>query len=198
MSTASTNSTAKPKRSFKLIFPVKGGRYIGRSPKQAATKAFTYLTKQGAQYGGGKNVEFKIQESTQGSNHVISIYRGSKHKLDVPIKAVIKGKPVEYKFKNNIKKVGIVKPKETTKTVTPKSKPKKSQTGKVTEVRAKRKKASTKRKSAPKKRVSKKKPSTKKKSTPKKRTSTKRKSATKKRTSTKQKSAPKRRASKKK
>lgn len=82
-------------RYFHLIYNNKiKGRFTGKAPGQAASKAFTALYKKNprAQYGQGINVNlnlninepinFSIIECTRGSKHKTFYYTGIRHKLD--------------------------------------------------------------------------------------------------------------------
>lgn len=68
-------------RNFKLVKPEMGGLYTGKSPKQAAQKAFTQLRKQNKVRG---DFSFSIKETTKDSTRKIYKYSGRRHKLDEP------------------------------------------------------------------------------------------------------------------
>ena len=68
-------------RNFKLIEPNMGSIYTGKSPKQAAQKAFTQLRKKS---NSNKKIKFSIKETTQDSKKKVYTYEGSRNKLDTP------------------------------------------------------------------------------------------------------------------
>jgi hypothetical protein len=97
------------------------GRFAGRVPKQAASKAFTALYKKNprAQYGQGINVNlnlnvnepinFSIIECTRGSKNKKFYYTGIRHKLDKERTMELRDrdlkivKTINYKYYNSIK-----------------------------------------------------------------------------------------------
>lgn len=120
------SSAGAKERYFKVLDPKvnKGemfGRYNSKSPKQAATKAFTAILARRKEEGvstSGK-IHFVLRESTQGSDHKMSYYVGervdlAKHKdpktgkpmghkvVDVKDKKTGQVRQITYKFKNII------------------------------------------------------------------------------------------------
>lgn len=109
-----------PRRYFKAIYKrddevVCNGRYRGRKPKQAASKALTAITKGMVEAGEDVNdvsIHFCIMEQTRGSKHKKYYYAGKKHELDEPvivsITKTVDGKKItqeiKYKKKSVIKK----------------------------------------------------------------------------------------------
>jgi hypothetical protein len=90
------------------------GRFSGKTPKQAARKAFTAIVKK---YGmNGHDVvdfpiKFRIVESTRGKRKRVHKYCGIRHRLHTPIRQVIQDshgnngdKVIVYNYKNNIKR----------------------------------------------------------------------------------------------
>lgn len=102
-------------RYFKCIYDNKEfGRYCGRTPKQAASKALTSIIKS----NGGNNecvdkkFNFVLRECTRGYKSKEKKYEGSRVKLNDPIIVKIsnkinsdKDKTITYKFLNKIKYV---------------------------------------------------------------------------------------------
>ena len=93
-------------RYFKVVDTegITHGRFSGRTPKQAANKAFTSLCK--TTVGGGLNgeIKFSIVESTSGSKRWKYNYVGKRLKLNNPIQVVMGGVMVQYKFVNRVYK----------------------------------------------------------------------------------------------
>ena len=98
------------KRSFTILdFPKKGqeyGRYLSTSPSNAASKAFTQLSRIiNLKNSNVKNhVIFTIRETTQGSPEKTYTYIGTRVELEQPIIQNISGKQITYRFKNIISK----------------------------------------------------------------------------------------------
>lgn len=98
------------KRSFTILdFPKKGeefGRYLSASPSNAASKAFTQLSRIiGLKNTNNKNhMVFTIRETTQGSPPKTYTYIGTRVELVKPIIKQINGKTITYRFKNIISK----------------------------------------------------------------------------------------------
>ncbi len=104
------------KRTFKLLVssvnpPVEenqlsgsGGRYVGRTPMQAAKKTFTQLARKVC---GGEACDFTftIQESTQGSDKKQFSYTGERVELEEPQTINRAGAEYAIRFKNNVKAV---------------------------------------------------------------------------------------------
>ena len=82
-------------RNFKLIEPNTPSTYTGKTPKQAAQKAFTQLRKKN---NSNKKIKFSIKETTQDSAKKVYMYEGSRNKLDTP-------QIVQYGSGKNVKKV---------------------------------------------------------------------------------------------
>lgn len=100
-------------RSFRLVEPMEGGYFKGKTPRQAAAKAYTSLRRKDlssdSQKGGAYTKEFVIREVTKGCERKTYKYRGQYDRLDTPIERVIK-KPegdirIVNKFKANISRV---------------------------------------------------------------------------------------------
>lgn len=103
------------KRSFKVKLPGYDdfdGRFIGKTPYQAANKAFSRFFRAGKNADLiGKNINFTIKESTRVKGGVINEYEydGVRLKVDelveypVTVKGVVK--TIVKKFKNKLKKV---------------------------------------------------------------------------------------------
>ena len=100
-------------RSFRLVEPMEGGYFKGKTPRQAAAKAYTSLRRhdlnKDSQKGGAYKKEFVIREVTKSSDRKLYKYRGQYDKLATPIERVIK-KPtgdikIVNKFKANITRV---------------------------------------------------------------------------------------------
>lgn len=80
------------------------GRYEGRSPKQAASKAFTALHGIMADKGmpnSGK-IHYELQEITRGSARKVHYYVGERVELEKPIIRMIGCKEVPFRFINKI------------------------------------------------------------------------------------------------
>ncbi|AYV84572.1 MAG: hypothetical protein Hyperionvirus29_25 [Hyperionvirus sp.] len=84
------------------------GRYSGQTPKQAASKAFTKLYKEGYTYLN-RPIVFKIYECTRNSMNQHHSYEGCRSELEHPLEVKYKSgesdKIVKYKFKNKITKL---------------------------------------------------------------------------------------------
>ena len=100
-------------RSFRLVEPMEGGYFKGKTPRQAAAKAYTSLRRKDlssdSQKGGAYTKEFVIREVTKGCERKTYKYKGQYDRLDTPIERVIK-KPegdirIVNKFKANISRV---------------------------------------------------------------------------------------------
>jgi len=106
-------------RYFRLVYNDEvQGRFTGKMPKQAASKAFTSLYKQNKkmQHGQGMNlnveepISFSIIECTRGIKHRKFYYTGIRHKLDKERTIEIRDHRdpkimtiVKYKYYNSIK-----------------------------------------------------------------------------------------------
>lgn len=98
------NENEKPRqyrrrRSFKIINN-NISRFYGKTPKEAASKAFTSLIKNIDQ----NELNFSIIECTQNSKKKIYKYDGKRIKLENPILRKIGNKEFHYNFKNLILK----------------------------------------------------------------------------------------------
>ncbi|AYV80601.1 MAG: hypothetical protein Harvfovirus3_46 [Harvfovirus sp.] len=96
-------------RYFKCIYNGHAiGRYANRSPRQAASKAFTRLFKDGCT-NLNQPINFEIVECTRGKIKKCHIYEGYRYELDSPLYVEFKCGPshkiVRYKFKNKITKL---------------------------------------------------------------------------------------------
>lgn len=76
------------------------GHFTGKTPSQAASKAFNSILKNGSKKANSLN--FTIVESTQGSNKKEYTYHGKREKLDKPVELQIGGKKIVKKYKNKI------------------------------------------------------------------------------------------------
>ena len=94
------------KRSFTIVkTEIKGkgcslaehGRYISKTPKGAAKKAFTRECRS-RKLKGKCSMKVIIRETTSGSKNKIFEYRFERTKLKTPIKLQINGTEVEYKY----------------------------------------------------------------------------------------------------
>lgn len=108
----------KKKRNFKRIDPKTGeniGRYIGATPKQAASKSYTRYVMTAIKLGKRvpKKTDIFIRESTIPSQKKIYAYHAKRIKLDEPqviqIRDKAKGteKIVTYKYRNVITKIEV-------------------------------------------------------------------------------------------
>lgn len=61
------------------------GRFEGRNPKQAASKAFSALIQKNKEYSINEWIVFKIKECTRGSIKKEFKYFGKREKLESPI-----------------------------------------------------------------------------------------------------------------
>ena len=101
-------------RSFRLFDPktgeVIGGRYRGRNPRQAASKAYTKLLKSD-ELDGSEETTLHIKESTRGGNRRIFAYSANREELKNPQKVELVGpngpRVICYRFKNRISKIAI-------------------------------------------------------------------------------------------
>lgn len=84
---------------------LKGGRFKGRNPMQAAKKAYTKIcniaTKSG--YEGDCFYIFTIQETSQKSGKKEFTYQGERHRLENPEPIVKDGNTYYVKFSSNVK-----------------------------------------------------------------------------------------------
>ena len=112
-------NTQKPtERYFKLIDAKTGksyGRYIGGTPKQAASKGYTKML-QKLKANGKKAPAHSViylRESTRGSARKVYGYEAARIRLPEPQELVItdketgKEKTITYNFRNKIKKVAV-------------------------------------------------------------------------------------------
>lgn len=116
--TASKKDTAS-QRFFKLYNADTGesfGRYVGKTPKQAACKGYSQLLrkmrKDGKKVNANTQTTIYLRESTRGSSKKLYGYSASRVKLDQPQRhEIVKQdggkKVVEYKHRNTVKKVVI-------------------------------------------------------------------------------------------
>ena len=147
---AVSSSVKKSTRSFKVRLPgstVFEGRFTGLTPYQAANKALTKLYKLNKNKNLSKQVTFTIRESTRGSKKKEYTYNGNRSKLSTPVSYNITDsngvtKTITKQFKNTLTKVKLADLKSlenstpvvssvTKKSVTGKSKVKKSVAKKV-------------------------------------------------------------------
>ena len=74
------------------------GLFCGKTPKQAANKAFTSIIKAGDDKLLGKMINFTIKECTRGTKHREYHYEGIRQKLDAPIEVQYGGGDKKIKF----------------------------------------------------------------------------------------------------
>jgi hypothetical protein len=85
-----------------------GGRYLSTNPYNAAKKAANQLfrkiknEKKYNKFKSSKTLKFTLRETTSSSNKKEFTYKASQVKLDKPIKVIIKGKEIIYKFRIDI------------------------------------------------------------------------------------------------
>ena len=105
------------KRFFRCLYRatdgsvVNAGRYSGKKPKQAASKAFTAIVKKN-NVTTGESVTFLIQECTRGSRKKKYSYEGSQVNLPTPVEIKIKKKDgtfsqISYAKNNVLKKIAL-------------------------------------------------------------------------------------------
>ena len=82
------------------------GRYAGKRPRQAASKAFTNMMKEKHKTGNTTEGEFemKLVECTRGSACKVYSYVGERVKLDKPETMNIAGQEITYNYRNKILK----------------------------------------------------------------------------------------------
>ena len=78
------------------------GRFKSKTPKQAASKAFTSIIKG---LDKTKKIEFSIRECTRGSKCKVFSYVGQKLEYDNPIEVTIGNKIVKFKHSNTIYRI---------------------------------------------------------------------------------------------
>jgi hypothetical protein len=108
------------KRYFKMIHEqnLHKGKYIGRKPKQAASKALTSIWRNEMKNGNdvtGKTLNIVIKEFTRNKTHKIHEYEGTRIKLDKPTEVKLKlpddtngnsnVKTILYKYTNKLHKI---------------------------------------------------------------------------------------------
>lgn len=162
-SSKTAKSAGKTKRYFKLVNTKTGefsGRYVGDTPKQAASKSFTKLVQ--SYKKNNKKIPGKmplvIRESTRGKNRKYYAYDASRVKLDTPSKLQITDqngdtKHIVYHYRNIVRKIKVPeelasKAKPTKKSVKKGSKAAGSKTAKKTTKSAKTTKSTKSTKSA--------------------------------------------------
>lgn len=105
-------------RYFKIVDAKTGeshGRYVGKTPKQAGSKAYTKIKNKYKQSGGKipKSTTLFLRESTRGKAKKIYGYTASSIKLDKPQKLTItdkitgEPKTIVYRFRNKIKRFPV-------------------------------------------------------------------------------------------
>lgn len=101
-------------RYFKCIYNgSEFGRYSGRTPKQAASKAFTAIIKNngGSNNCINNNYSFLLRECTRGFKSKEKEYEGKRIKLDNPICIKIKSenndKNIKYQYLNKVKYIPL-------------------------------------------------------------------------------------------
>jgi len=100
------------KRWFKILINdgKNDGRYSGKKPKQAASKALTSILKKNGKSGENthEKIKFSIIECTRGSKHKVYNYVGQRIKLKNPMPVSIgKGqeeKVINYQYNNRVMK----------------------------------------------------------------------------------------------
>jgi hypothetical protein len=103
------SKSTSDKRSFTIkINGKKFGRLISRTPRQAAQKAVSCLERRHAsgelknEYTKNDWNEFKIIETTRGSNKKEFGYRGIRQERDEPVEAQIAGKTITCRFDTKV------------------------------------------------------------------------------------------------
>lgn len=95
-------------RTFTIVgYPNDGenyGRYIAKTPKRAANKAFTKLSRKiDLKNTNNKNLlVFIIKETTKNSDNKEYKYAGTRVELAKPVIKTINGKQIIYRYKNII------------------------------------------------------------------------------------------------
>jgi hypothetical protein len=116
-SSKTSKGAKKSKRYFKLVNTKTGefhGRYVGDTPKQAASKSFTKLVqsyKKNNKKIPGK-MSLVIRESTRGKNRKYYAYDATRVKLDTPSQLNIKdasgnNKRIVYHYRNVVRKIKV-------------------------------------------------------------------------------------------
>jgi hypothetical protein len=106
---------SKPNRFFKCIYVntdgeiITTGRYSGKKPKQAASKALTGIVKN-CELEGNQSVKFLMAECTRGSKKKRYSYSGHQQELETPVEVVIKRQSggeqkIVYNKHNVVKKI---------------------------------------------------------------------------------------------
>lgn len=123
--TANTKAPAKKgaepvatKRYFKRLDPVDGkmyGRYTGKTPKQAASKAYTKLRKamREQKLAIPQQTTIYVRESTRNSARKVYAYQAwivklkEPQELSIPDQDGKEDKEIKYRFRNKVKKVAL-------------------------------------------------------------------------------------------
>ena len=80
------------------------GKFIGKVPKQAASKACSVAMRNREATGVNTIVKICIQETTKGSRHKIYYYDCSREKLACPqVIQLSNGKTINYQYNNTVK-----------------------------------------------------------------------------------------------
>lgn len=98
-------ASVTPSVSDEKLLSGKGGRYVGKTPMQAAKKAFTQLARR-VNEGAECEYTFTIQESTQGCKKAKRSYHGKRVKLDEPQTVQRSNTSYTIRFKNDVRSVG--------------------------------------------------------------------------------------------
>lgn len=89
-----------------------GGRYKGRVPSEAATKAFSHICR-GSKIHGVCTLYIVIRETTMNSKKLYYIYKMKRTLKKKPKKVTINGKEIIYKYDNKANRIKFDKsPKE--------------------------------------------------------------------------------------
>jgi hypothetical protein len=143
--------SATPKRTFTLVpesimnassgsvdvdtstLPKNKGKYKGKTPMQAAKKAFSTIRKRCGEKDTSCSFIFSIQEITPNSKKSTFTYIGQKQKLEEPHTIHKKGKQYDVNFSTSIKAYkGVLPTKKPSKAAKSSKKTKKTKTGKAT------------------------------------------------------------------
>ena len=111
--------TNKQKKSEKN----EGGRFVSKTPRDAASKAFTDICNQ-SKIHGVCSLFISVQETTQGSSGKVYKYKVSRRKYEKPV-PLDKSSDVSFRYYNTLYSLNQNRktPRKVTKKSVPKSKP---------------------------------------------------------------------------
>lgn len=86
------------------------GRFTGKTPGQAANKAFTSILKMRADKNipAKGEISFVLMETTRGKHNKARGYTGERKKLSTPTQVTIGDKVVTYNYNNVVKYTGVI------------------------------------------------------------------------------------------